>query len=107
MSKLILSTKPIKQNPSEKQTEILEVTLSQQLLNSIENAILNYSKRKSFINNPYHWFSEQLGYKHKNFLYEVFEQRNKAKLGFRDVKIIYGITKDEELKRCINQEFDY
>jgi len=82
------------------------------VLNAVENAILRYGNaNKGFIDNPYQWFGKKLGYKTRNYLYRVFENRIDAKLGYRDIREILKITQDtclfqaveEDLKNMINQ----
>ena len=70
-----------------------------ELLNAVETAILFYGRQHQMIGNPYWWFSGQLGYKSKNFLYGIFQKREHHKLTTDAVSKVYQITKDEQLKQ--------
>lgn len=87
--------------------------ISRITLNAIESAILKFvNNNRNLINeNPYHWFAKKLGYKKRNTIYEWFyhnpvnsKYSNNAKIGLRDLKEIYRITKDEEILKAFVEE---
>jgi len=83
--------------------------LSMELLNALENAILEFYHKNRYaieISNPYWWFAEKLGYKEKNYVYAWFKERDNSKVGIRDVKEIYKITKNQYLKEKYIEEID-
>lgn len=87
--------------------------ISKITLNAIETAILKFVKdNRHLINeNPYQWFAVQLGYKKRNTLYEWFydnpaniKYANNAKIGLRDIKELYRITRDENILNAFLEE---
>ena len=72
-------------------------------MNVIENAMLIYC-RKNNIKNAYQFFSNQCGYKEKNYFYHLFSQRAHYKLGLEDIKTIYSITKDKAILSAMMTE---
>lgn len=72
-----------------------------ELLNAFENALLFYG-RKHPIGNPYQYFADKLGYKARNYFYFIFQKRQHYRLTVDDVKRVYEITKDEQLKTTWN-----
>ncbi len=87
--------------------------ISKVMLNAVETALLKfvYKNRKLITGNAYHWWAEKLGYKKKNTIYEWFynnpvnsKYSNNAKIGLRDIKEIYRITKDENILQSFIEE---
>lgn len=78
--------------------------LSQRLLNMLEIVIMDYGRKNKYIDCPFKWFSQQLGYKHANYLYDIFKERNHSKLGLKDLKMVLAITKDQRLLDYAIQE---
>ena len=75
------------------------------VLNAVEIAIERYGHaHRDFIPNVYEWFSLKLGYKNRKFLYRVFQGRLDAKLGYKDIKKILGITQDKDLFNVIQED---
>jgi hypothetical protein len=87
----------VKQSQSDSNEGFMELLLA------TESAILNFKRQHPMIKNAYWYFAEQLGYKSKNYLYEIFEQRLHYKLSVQDVKKIYELTNDEALKHSWQQ----
>ncbi len=73
-------------------------------LNAVESAILLYGREHPMIGNPYHYFSEQVGYKSKNTLYFIFQKRENYKLTLDTIKKVYSITKDGQILDAIVKE---
>jgi len=73
-----------------------------QLLLQLEKTMLDYGKSHPMIKNEYWWFAEQCGYKAKNYYYHLFKKRLHYKLSVLDIKKVYEITKDEQLKTTWN-----
>ena len=81
------------------ETEREEGVKYMELLLAAETAILNYARKHgNLIKNPYWFFSEKLGYKSKNFLYGIFQNRENHKLTIEALRKIYEITQDAQLK---------
>lgn len=77
------------------------------ILNAAENAILQYGREHSeFIKNVYWFFGEKLGYKSRNYLYDIFKQRNGTKLGYDDLMTILEKTGNIPLAEVIKQDID-
>lgn len=73
----------------------MEREIKMRVLNAIESSILQYGrKHRDFIDNPYWFFAEELGYKSKNYIYFWFKERDNKKVGLEDLKKICEITKD-------------
>ncbi len=63
--------------------------------NALENSILSYgNKHSDFIVNPYWHFSQKLGYKSKNYLYKMFQTKEKFRMPISDIMYICLTTKD-------------
>ena len=79
--------------------------VSMLVLNAVEIAIERYGHHhRDFIPNVYEWFSLKLGYKNTKFLYRVFQGREDAKLGYRDIREILRITQDASLFQVIQED---
>lgn len=77
------------------------------VLNAVENAILKYGKdHGEFIKNSYWFFSEALGYKAKNYIYDWFKKRNGAKIGYDDLMKILEKTNSLELAEAIKKDIE-
>ena len=63
--------------------------------NALENSILAYgNKHSDFIINPYWHFGQKLGYKSKNYLYKIFQSKEKFRMPISDIMFICLTTKD-------------
>ena len=60
----------------------------------IEYAILKFGNEQN-IRNPYQWFSEQLGYKSRNYFYRLIHHLGDMKI--KDLKMIAFIINDESI----------
>ena len=77
------------------------------ILNAAENEVLKYGRDHSeFIKNVYWFFGEKLGYKSRNYLYDIFKQRNGIKLGYDDLMTILEKTENIQLADIIKQDID-
>lgn len=74
------------------------------ILNAIEFAILSYARAQKVVGNPYQYFSEQLGYKSRNYIYRWFQDRGLVKIGLDDLKKIILITDSKELADILCDE---
>ncbi len=74
-----------------------------EVLNACETAILRFGKenRNLGIKNVYWFMADLLGFKSKNHLYQIFEERDETKLQYKHLLEIVRITKDKDLVRAI------
>lgn len=76
------------------------------ILSALDSAIIEYGirNRETIHENIYQWFSSRLGYKSKNYIYEIITQRNHKKLGLEDIEVVLKITRNENLKQTLINE---
>lgn len=73
-----------------------------ELLNALENAILRYGRRhREVVQNPYWYFAERLGFKSKNHLYQIFQEREETKVQYKHLLEVLTITRDKTLAKAI------
>lgn len=84
--------------------DLKHIESSIRILNAIEFAILSYAKSQKVAGNPYQFFSNELGYKSKNYLYRWFQDRGMVKIGLDDMKKIILITNSKELADVLCEE---
>ena len=84
--------------------ELDSIESNVRILNAIEFAMLDYARKSKWIQNPYQYFSELLGYKSKNYVYRWFKERDATKIGLNDIRRILEITRNTELAELIGEE---
>jgi hypothetical protein len=73
-----------------------------ELLNALETAILRFGRvHRETVKNPYWFFAEKLGFKSKNYFYQIFQERDETKLQYKHLLEIVRITKDKDLARAV------
>jgi len=85
-----------------------QISVDPIVMKTAEEAIQQYCRiHAEFIDeNPFWYMSERIGFKAKNYLYDVFKQRNNAQLGHDKIMRILAITGDDALADALHQEID-